>query len=433
MHSPAQKLGRCSRVIISTVIYCTVVFLAQLKVVNVSKTRLETRLVSVVQATQQFAAGSPSDYEDCHMLPVRSGSTVSVTLIRPKSTLSALGVRWRRAIRHAPTKVFSLINMTFALSVLTILLWATQLLTHSLSVAGAKPFVWVGNVTETSFEISIDSATLSSVTNTGYRPLLIISQSSTLNPVTGSLEAAPAFPAPHGTIRRYFASSLSPGTTYYFGVSQGESLGTVTTFPSNPQAEVVFAMSSCQKWAKRSRSLGSIADTLPKPSNNRAVLMVHAGDLHYQNIVNNDAELYRKAMADVVTTEDASRVFSRMQVSYVPDDHDSGPNNSDRDSPSKEAMQINYRRMVPRFANNTSDSSLYHAFTVASVRFIFTDLRTESKKSEGRMMSDKQLDWFLNTELRMASIYSAVVWVSSRPWISEEVCLRMWRFQAFCC
>lgn len=354
-----------------------------------------------------------------------NSSSVSLTSARarqsPQPLLSSVGVRWRRVLRHTSGRALSSIFMTSVLSALSLFLCTTHFLALSLSATAAKPFVWIGNVTEASFEVSIDISSLEESEKLPSPPSLVVSTSSKLAPVVQTSSPSPAFPAPHEAIHRYSSTSLSPGTTYHFGFPGIGTLGQITTFPSNPKADVVFALSSCQKWAQRSRSLASIADTLPQPSNTRAVLMLHAGDLHYQNIVKNDARLYRSAMTDVVTTDDASRVFSRMQVSYVPDDHDSGPNNAGRDSPSKEAMQINYRRMVPRTGNNISDSLLYHAFTVASVRFVLTDLRTESDKAEGRMMSDKQLDWFLRKELTDASSYSAVVWVSSRPWISEEV------------
>ena len=57
---------------------------------------------------------------------------------------------------------------------------------------------------------------------------------------------------------------------------------------------------------------------------------------------------------------------------------------------------------------------IYHAFTVGTVRFILTDLRSEA--NETSIYSKEQRDWLFN-ELSQADQYDFVIWASSKPWI----------------
>jgi PhoD-like phosphatase len=331
-----------------------------------------------------------------------------------------LGSGRRRRIRSHAARRPSARKLFLSVAVVTANVLFAILLLPTAAADGAAPFVWIGNVTEGSFVVHVDVATIG-LDAAIERPLLVSADDS-LSPTALSVPAAPSFPSPHESIRVYKAGGLGAGTTYHFGFAAGGAVGSVTTFPDDLGAEVVVALSACQRSADRSRSWRRLAEQLPAASNSTAVLMLHAGDLHYENIAENDARKYLEAMSRVVRNNDASRVFSRMQVSYMYDDHDSGPNNSDGSSPSREAVLTNYRRMVPHNSANLSTGALphsYHAFTVASVRFVFTDLRTEARRADGRMMSEEQLAWFLG-ELSGADRFSVVVWVSSRPWIAAD-------------
>jgi hypothetical protein len=68
---------------------------------------------------------------------------------------------------------------------------------------------------------------------------------------------------------------------------------------------------------------------------------------------------------------------------------------------------------------DTANAAKYQAFTIGTVRFILTDLRSESYRSTeyfpGRIYSAEQKEWLFN-ELAQAANYDFVVWVSTRPW-----------------
>ena len=75
--------------------------------------------------------------------------------------------------------------------------------------------------------------------------------------------------------------------------------------------------------------------------------------------------------------------------------------------------------------NNNADNNEavppYHAFTVGTVRFVVTDLRSEAIGAEDtnstpQMFSDAQRQW-LREEFASAADYDFVVWVTTKPWI----------------
>lgn len=191
----------------------------------------------------------------------------------------------------------------------------------------------------------------------------------------------------------------------------------MTTFPpANIYNEVVLALGSCQYKAKYSQALAEIASRRQAVNPKAAFLMLHIGDLHYGDIGQNDPSLFEQAIRNVITTYDASALFRTVPVAYCWDDHDYGANNSNSDSPSRSAALQAYNAMVP---SPSEHGLVYHAFTVARVRIIMTDLRSEAEPARGVAMSESQLNFLLG-ELGAWGGYDCMVWASSRPWIEDE-------------
>lgn len=294
----------------------------------------------------------------------------------------------------------------------------------SVSVADAPlPFVWIGNVTSSSFTVHVDVRDIAAEL---HRLPLSISLHTDL--LADALRVTPqnvSFPASHNTVRVYLVQGLRAGATYHFGfqktLAARLSLGSVATFPSSPEAEVYVAFGSCQRGRKNAKSFSKLSALLPDSSDKIASFVLHLGDLHYNDIDENDIAKIRDAMQDTVTFPETAQLFSSRQVSYIYDDHDFGGNNADSSSKSRLAAVTNYDRMVPhpREGSRGAIPVNYHAFAVASVRFIVSDLRSEANKTAGYLMSPEQLVWFFD-ELRSAKKYSVVVWASSRPWIGPE-------------
>lgn len=234
----------------------------------------------------------------------------------------------------------------------------------------------------------------------------------------------------YGNLRRIQVTGLEPGTLYYVfivrsgGASKYSSdsirVASVRTFTSSVSGGVILGLGSCQSKPGDSEALGEInlwrqhyAQKFP----NATFIMVHTGDLHYGDIGQNEPKRFESLMRRVVTDEGARGLFTNAQVTYTWDDHDFGPNNADGSSPSKPAAMLNYRSMVPHPSG--SGGVIWHAYTANRVRIVVTDLRSESSRKAKRLMSEAQ-EKFLLEEFSDWRLYSAIVWVNSRPWISKE-------------
>ncbi len=183
---------------------------------------------------------------------------------------------------------------------------------------------------------------------------------------------------------------------------------------------MILALGCCQARAIDSRALGEIAlwrQYFHVASPNSSFIMLHMGDLHYGDIAVNSTEEFEYATRRVVTDATARNLFTSMQVSYMWNDHDFGPNNANRSSPSKWAALHNYNAMVPKY--NTMTDGVWHAFSIGRTRIIITDLRSEANHLHETIMSSGQL-LFLREELFRWKSYDTVVWMSTRPWIAKE-------------
>jgi phosphodiesterase/alkaline phosphatase D-like protein len=154
-------------------------------------------------------------------------------------------------------------------------------------------------------------------------------------------------------------------------------------------------------------------------------LFLHMGDLHYENISRNDVLRFRQAYTKVLASPTQSAFFRSVPFAYTWDDHDYGPNNSDRTSPSRPAALQAYRRFIPHYPlAEAENASVHQAFTVGRVRFILTDARSERSPdrlpdAQRTMLGTTQLAW-LDRELEAARDAPLVVLVNTVPWITKR-------------
>ena len=121
--------------------------------------------------------------------------------------------------------------------------------------------------------------------------------------------------------------------------------------------------------------------------------------------------------------------FADWSLVFHRDDHDWLANNADgTDVESGSIAKQSYTLGIPHYplgsaSQDEGNAAKYQAFTIGTVRFIITDLRSESIKSTtdfpGRVYSEEQRDWFFG-ELSQANNYDFVVWVTSRPWTGVD-------------
>jgi alkaline phosphatase D len=189
-----------------------------------------------------------------------------------------------------------------------------------------------------------------------------------------------------------------------------------------------FAFASCAGgWVLSSTSNHPIFSTIEA---RRPHFMLHMGDLHYRNIGRDDITAFRNAYDAVLTRSRQASLFRRTPVVYMWDDHDYGPNDSDRTSRSRPSARLAYTEHVPHYPlalQNGAVGSIQQEFTVGRVRFIVSDLRSERdplSQADGAgksMLGAPQRDWLVAAFTRAASDQVPLVfWVGSVPWITRE-------------
>lgn len=229
-------------------------------------------------------------------------------------------------------------------------------------------------------------------------------------------------PMAEGKLLRFEVGNLTADTRYGYRLvdAKGTPLDTepreLRTFPvEGKAASFRFAVASC---AKESDSAVFTAAANQKPR-----FFLHTGDFHYFNIGKNKVEVFRAAYDHHLSAPRLRTMLAGLPLIYQWDDHDFGPNDSNRTSPSREASFRNYRELVPGYPLTVKDvdsdavgGPSDQAFTVGRVRFILSDLRSRRDPATRRMMSAAQDEW-LKAQLKEAKgKYPLIFWVSSVPW-----------------
>ena len=222
----------------------------------------------------------------------------------------------------------------------------------------------------------------------------------------------------------FVLTGLSSGAAYHYAIEAGGNVdrnrqGAFRTPEVGPYS-FSFAAGSCATTGSSGRVFDAIREQAP-------LFFVHTGDLHYENIRWNDPNLFRDAYTTVLTSPAQSALYRSTPIVYIWDDHDFGPNDSDRTSQSREAAQQVYREWVPSHSLPVIGKSgpIYRAFTIGRVRFIVTDERSEKSPppdpdtAEKTMLGSEQKAWFKQELLAANGQYPLIIWVQPVPWITE--------------
>ncbi|MGI9614999.1 MAG: alkaline phosphatase D family protein, partial [Acidimicrobiales bacterium] len=183
------------------------------------------------------------------------------------------------------------------------------------------------------------------------------------------------------------------------------------THPEGPSDLIVVA-GSCA----RSGSNGAVFDSMVAQGPD---LYLALGDLHYSNLESSDPDDHLAAYRRSLSSPGQAALFGSVPTAYVWDDHDYGPNDADRASPSRQAVSTAYRQAVPHYGVDPDiDASIAQAFTVGRIRFVLSD--TRSQRTSATMLGERQLNWLIDELTSSARTHGAVVWVNPTPWISEN-------------
>lgn len=240
-----------------------------------------------------------------------------------------------------------------------------------------------------------------------------------------------------GHIARFILTDLTPATLYHWRLgfiapppattpNPAPRAGQFHTFPApGTPAAFTFAMGSCMRTGTESPVFQHIARYRP-------AFFLHTGDLHYEDIAENDPARFEAAVATQLAAPALRPLLESTPFAYVWDDHDFGPNDSDSSSPARAAAAIAYRTLVPHYPLH-DDHAVYQAFTVGRVRFVMADLRSqrvrpatrpspghdESPQTVGTMFSQAQLQWLEQELLGSSRSHAVVFLVSTVPWIDS--------------
>lgn len=191
----------------------------------------------------------------------------------------------------------------------------------------------------------------------------------------------------------------------------------VPVFPKGP-ASFRFTLSSCS-------ATGSDHPVFDQLVAEKPLFHLITGDFHYEDIDTNDPARFEAAYRANFASDGWRKLARVCSFLYMWDDHDYGPNNSDRTSPAREAALASYKQFVPHqeLPLAVDGGPIAQAATAGRARIVMTDLRSmrdPHSQENASMMGEKQLAWFKKELLDAKANGQFVLWVSSVPWIAER-------------
>ena len=230
-------------------------------------------------------------------------------------------------------------------------------------------------------------------------------------------------------------TNLTASTRYNYQLKSADHTmnGTFTTFPEIGQQTSFSIVTAGCAWTGSKSQIFQEAARVQSLVNNQPdpLFMLQMGDLHYADYNGIEIEQRLADYDTVFGNPVQSALYNAMALVYMWDDHDFLGNDSSEESEvvqqvsgetlsSLNVARQSFDMAIPSYRRNESNietfSSPYHAFSVGSVRFIVTDLRSECQPSKLKMYSDTQKAW-LYQEIQDAVVnYDYIVWVSTKPW-----------------
>ncbi|KAL7441793.1 hypothetical protein ACHAXH_008777 [Discostella pseudostelligera] len=329
---------------------------------------------------------------------------------------------------------FNLFTYTLFLSCCALLMFLTSVLTTYLNynLSPYRDWALAGGVTSTSAQFRVRGPS----SDDGKRREFVVSTNPNLAIEADQILNVPvsynSFAPEEHSMKRVSLDTLSPMTQYYYGITRPQRTansaivdGYVGSFstpaPEGTRMDFTIATGACALTGSMSDMFASVLDLNP-------LLFIHMGDLHYEDLKTVDIDDRLEAYDKVMGSPTQRLLYMRTIFAYMWDDHDWLGNNEDSnyDEAASVAKQ-SYTLGIPHYelgsTSNEATAAKYQAFTIGTVRFILTDLRSESIRSteyfSGRVYSNAQKDWFYN-ELSQAANYDFVVWVSTRPWTEPD-------------
>lgn len=265
-------------------------------------------------------------------------------------------------------------------------------------------YQWSGAITPNSATV------VTKMTSPSTTCKLVVSTSNTLTNPLFSADVTAA--ATNNNMAKMTITGLSANTTYYYAIqsngvidNSADDIGKFKT-PGSGAFTYKFTVGSC--------AVNSNHQVYNLMNNKAPLFHLSTGDIYYDNPnsatdINVHRVPYERNMLSQVPTRN---FFINTPLAHVWDDHDYSGNNSSGSSVGRTNARLAYQEYVPHYplAAGTGNVAIYQSFTIGSIYFILSDLRSE--RVGGTIMSTTQKAWFKNQCLYARDNNLMIAWVS---------------------
>lgn len=272
-----------------------------------------------------------------------------------------------------------------------------------------------------------DSITVAAKTKAANSVRLVVSEDPTM--ATGRIFFGPVKPVERCI--KITATDLTPKTQYYYcleldSVVDDDVIGKFRT-PARPGEPYSFTF-----WASSCASGTTGYADKPSVSNNpvfdeirslNPLFGLHMGDFHYRDIAVDNPAFFDAAYDDILRQSRQAQLYREIPTAYTWDDHDFGPNNANKNSPSKISSRAVYRKRFPHYDLPSEIGMIYQTFAIGRVRFICLDVRserdpiTDAASPTKTILGTEQKAW-LKAQL-LAATEPVIFLEVSVPWVAN--------------
>lgn len=269
---------------------------------------------------------------------------------------------------------------------------------------------------------------------------LFIAQFSTSSDFTTNLLNTTPQTVDQYSLIKFTITGLLPSTKYFVRITDSDFNpidAYIGSFKTSTQGahSFKFGFGSCS-WSGPGLSPATFASNqlIYDKIADRAVsgeidFFIHLGDMHYSDLSMNKESEFQQSYDTVFNASRQNNCWKNLPLYYMWDDHDYGPNDTDKNNPSRQAAIAAYRRRVPTppLVKDGLEDAPYYSFVRGRVRFIVTDIRSErepkgtypSTDLRQQVFSQHQKTWFFNEMLAARQNEQIIIWANTKPWISS--------------
>lgn len=252
-------------------------------------------------------------------------------------------------------------------------------------------------------------------------------------------------------VARVPVSGLTANTKYYYRVlDNGVADLTIGSFRTHPvlgePADFTIAAASCAGATPDVPGIGAVLASTRLSNHSvfdviaglEPLMFCHTGDLHYYDLGTEPSSVaagtlanYRRAYDDVLLQPTQANLYRSVAWAYVWDDHDYGPNNSDRTLTTKENAQAAYRERVPHYPLPGGSGPIYQSWQIGRILFIASDSRSERSPNtdpdgvDKTMLGEAQKAWMRGVLETSDAVF--LVWITPSVWHHVADAIDTWK------